>query len=198
MRDAKDIEGERVESGKEKMEKNAPTEEEILWQMAMRGVDPMVGKNPPHTPAARTSRRATAALTSPPVSKPASLDPGALLSSRPEPAANAPLPRKIRIEAKLDLHGLSQRHAHETLNRFILDCHRRDIRFVLVITGKGRSARDAEASDTMGVLRRRVPEWLQTGAMGQIVRQIHPAGARHGGAGAFYILLRRNRAVSSP
>ena len=41
------------------------------------------------------------------------------------------------IDARLDLHGMRQREAHGALKRFLLACHTRGDRHVLVITGKG-------------------------------------------------------------
>ena len=60
---------------------------------------------------------------------------------------------KQAIDARLDLHGLTQSEAHGALLRFLRNAHARDARLVLVITGKGRGAEP-------GVLRRQVPQWL--------------------------------------
>ena len=61
---------------------------------------------------------------------------------------------KEAIDARLDLHGLTQAQAHAALLRFLRNAHARDARLVLVITGKGRGAA------SRGVLRRQVPQWL--------------------------------------
>lgn len=102
---------------------------------------------------------------------------------------------KIRIEARIDLHGLSQDAAHAALVRFLLSCHARGVRLVLVITGKGarRSAPESAhwADPVPGVLRRMVPEWLRAGDLAGIVAGVQAAGAAHGGDGALYVRLRR-------
>src|SRR5215212_8415389 len=55
-----------------------------------------------------------------------------------------------QIEARLDLHGMTQTRAHRALSGFLQRAHRDGLRFVLVITGKGRAGADSER----GVLRR--------------------------------------------
>lgn len=90
------------------------------------------------------------------------------------------------IEARLDLHGLRQSEAHTALRGFLQRCFAKRLRFVLVITGKGRAGDDGDR----GVLRRNVPRWLDEPEMRSIVVSVGAAHARHGGDGAFYIQLR--------
>jgi DNA-nicking Smr family endonuclease len=60
-------------------------------------------------------------------------------------------------------------------------------RCVLVITGKGT------ARDGGGVLRSAVPRWLTEGVHREHLIGIAAAYPQHGGEGALYVLLRRNR-----
>ncbi len=46
---------------------------------------------------------------------------------------------RVDIEARIDLHGLTQNEAHGLLYGFLSDAHARGLRHVMVITGKGRS-----------------------------------------------------------
>ncbi len=85
------------------------------------------------------------------------------------------------IEAKLDLHGMIQAEAHEALARFIARCQAAGMRAVLVVTGKS------------GVLHGIVPRWLEEGANRARILAFARAQAQHGGAGALYVLLRRQR-----
>ena len=70
----------------------------------------------------------------------------------------------------------------------------RDLRLVLVITGKGRaddgraSVRTATASCATACR----TGWPRRRSAGRIL-QVAPAHQRHGGAGAFYVYLRRRR-----
>lgn len=101
---------------------------------------------------------------------------------------------KLKPEARIDLHGMTQDRAHTALNGFILRCHREGRRLVLVITGKGRDHDDGDVIPTRrGVLRHQVPHWLSVPPLSALVLQITPAHLRHGGGGAYYVYLRRNR-----
>jgi DNA-nicking Smr family endonuclease len=93
------------------------------------------------------------------------------------------------IDARLDLHGLTQAQAHDALLRFLRVSRAERARIVLVITGKG--ARGAD--DERGVLRRQVPLWLRSPQLREIVLGFESAGPAHGREGAFYVLLRRAR-----
>lgn len=99
---------------------------------------------------------------------------------------------KLLPEARLDLHGMTLAQAGPELIRFILSCHAKGLRLVLVITGKGSRAGDEGPLPTRpGALRHQVPHWLHTAPLHAVVQQVAPAHLRHGGAGAYYVYLRR-------
>ena len=87
------------------------------------------------------------------------------------------------IEARLDLHGLTQDQAHDRLTGFLRGAHTRGNRCVLVITGRG--ARSG------GTLRAMTPRWLDESPMRPLVLSFSEARVEHGGEGALYVLLRR-------
>ena len=95
------------------------------------------------------------------------------------------------IDARLDLHGLTQDKAHASLASFILSQHQRKARCLLIITGKG--AAKYPPGDIRGVLQSMVPRWLAEAPFAPLVLGIVPAAARHGGSGAYYVMLRRSR-----
>ena len=107
---------------------------------------------------------------------------------------------QLVIDASLDLHGLRQEAAHRALESFVLSSHRAGRRCVLIVTGKGGPKADAKSAagasimsdDAPGVLKRNLPRWLGQAPLTDKVLAIRPAVARHGGAGAFYVLLRRH------
>ncbi|MGH6683799.1 MAG: Smr/MutS family protein [Pseudolabrys sp.] len=117
-------------------------------------------------------------------------------SGRANPAPPlAPLGRRMRqrvargkqeIDARLDLHGLTQSEAHAALLRFLRNAHTRAARLVLVITGKGRGGEP-------GVLRRQVPQWLGLPEFRPLVIGFEDAHIAHGGEGALYVRVRRTR-----
>ncbi|MEM8658203.1 MAG: Smr/MutS family protein [Pseudomonadota bacterium] len=100
---------------------------------------------------------------------------------------------KLRPEARIDLHGMTAERAHGALRGFILDAHARGHRLVLVITGKGRDIDPHMGPARRGVLRNAVPQWLALPPLAGLVLQITPAHDRHGGAGAYYVYLKRRR-----
>lgn len=187
-------------------DKDGPADGEGLWAYVTRTVRPLWGeerallermKAPP--PAAEKKAKKK------PVSVPAA--PELFLEqllrrhvSAPAASAGAAHPgdgldrrsdRRLRrgemeIEARLDLHGHGRDAAYEMLRGFITAQARGERRCVLVITGKGRG-------EGRGVLRTAVPQWLNEAPLRDHVLRFYPAQPRDGGAGALYILLRRQR-----
>lgn len=105
---------------------------------------------------------------------------------------------KLEIDARIDLHGLTQDQALSALTHFLRMAYGEGYRNVLVITGKGlkQRARESEPWDypeEPGVLRRKLPEWLGNPTMRQWVSGYSTSHVRHGGSGAFYVTLRTRR-----
>ncbi len=98
------------------------------------------------------------------------------------------------IDGTLDLHGLTEAKAHHQLIRFLLAHHENKSRCLLVITGQGRNTDTGRAE---GALRRNLPRWCLEAPVAPFILSVEQAQTRHGGNGAFYILLRRQRAKSS-
>jgi DNA-nicking Smr family endonuclease len=130
--------------------------------------------------------------------------------ARPSPHAPATTPaklvadasghRKVRrgkldIEARFDLHGLRQPEAETLLAGFLVRCREAGMRCVLVVTGKGRPVDPAEdfLTPQPGVIRRRLPEWLSAPGVRPHVSGFASAHPRHGGAGAYYVLLKARK-----
>jgi DNA-nicking Smr family endonuclease len=111
----------------------------------------------------------------------------------------APLGRRERsqlsrgrkdIDARLDLHGMTQTRAHRALLNFLHHAHANGMTFVLVITGKGRT--EGPESER-GILRRQVPQWLSLPEFRSLVVGFEEAHIGHGGGGALYVRVRRAR-----
>ncbi|MHA3979698.1 Smr/MutS family protein [Halovulum sp. GXIMD14794] len=100
---------------------------------------------------------------------------------------------KLAPEARIDLHGMSAERAHAALRMFIADAYARQLRLVLVITGKGRRDHPDDSPSRRGVLRNELPHWLAQPPLSLMVLQTAPAHIRHGGGGAYYVYLRRRR-----
>ena len=89
----------------------------------------------------------------------------------------------MKPEARLDLHGLHQDEAEESLNRFITDCKARGLRKVIIIHGKG--IHTSGSDPVLGELVRRFIERdKRCGASG------HPKTKVEGGTGATWVLIK--------
>jgi DNA-nicking Smr family endonuclease len=95
------------------------------------------------------------------------------------------------IDARIDLHGKTQSAAYAQLLSFLRRVQAEGAKFVLVITGKGGTARD-DAGER-GVLKRQVPHWLELPEFRGYVVGFEHAHAAHGGAGALYVRVRRQK-----
>ena len=131
--------------------------------------------------------------------KPSPIRPPAGKPAKPSPPPLAPLGRRERsqlakgrkpIDARLDLHGMTQERAHRRLIGFLQAAAADGATFVLVITGKGRAS---VLEPDRGVLRRQVPLWLALPELRSLVVGFEEAGVGHGGEGALYVRLRRLR-----
>jgi DNA-nicking Smr family endonuclease len=102
---------------------------------------------------------------------------------------------KLDPDARIDLHGMTLAQAHSALTGFLMGAHARGNRLVLVITGKGRKADDhaAPLPARHGVLKHEVPGWLRSGPLAQLVLQVREAHRTQGGAGAYYVYLKKRR-----
>jgi len=92
---------------------------------------------------------------------------------------------QVDIEARIDLHGMTQDEAHQALSEFLQDSFSAGRRTVLAITGKGAGGE--------GVLRYAAPKWLNEASNREMIRGFSHAAPKHGGAGALYILLKRQK-----
>jgi DNA-nicking Smr family endonuclease len=119
-----------------------------------------------------------------------------------KPLPLAPFDRRLRqrvargrnaIDARIDLHGLTQRQAHVALLRFLRWAQADGARIALVVTGKGAEKSQRDGSSERGVLRRQVPMWLSLPEFRPLIVGFDEAHVSHGGQGALYVRLRRER-----
>jgi DNA-nicking Smr family endonuclease len=162
-------------------------EERALWDKVAETIRPLPGRKKtkplediePKTPAKKASPAAKAARPAAPAPSPAKPKPPPLAPLEPKLARN--LKRGGEVDARFDLHGYRQDEAHSKLLWFLKSQRTRGARVVLVITGKS------------GVLNRAVPLWLAEPSLRDIVIGFSTAAAAHGGSGALYVRLRRER-----
>jgi DNA-nicking Smr family endonuclease len=94
---------------------------------------------------------------------------------------------QLSIDGRIDLHGMTRDEARTALLAFLAFQLERGARCVLVITGKGVRGRGT------GVIRAALPHWLNDAILRPGVVAFAEAQPRDGGAGAFYVYLRRRR-----
>ena len=99
---------------------------------------------------------------------------------------------KSTPEATFDLHGMTVAQAHSALIHFLMTSYMRNMRLVLVITGKGKFQKDTgPIPRQVGILRHQVPQWLRMPPLRDKVLQVTEAHGKHGGSGAYYVYLRK-------
>jgi DNA-nicking Smr family endonuclease len=170
-------------------------EERALWGGFARSITPL--------------RRAAEARKSPAEENDAALAPAKPLEVRapavPPPAKVpplVPLGRRLKqrvargreqIDARIDLHGMTQVEAHRALFSFLRRVQADGARIALVVTGKGSSRGEHDADRDRGVLKRQVPLWLSLPEFRSLIVGFEDAHVGHGGQGALYVRLRRER-----
>lgn len=176
-----------------------------LFRRALADAEPLKRRRPQPTKSPESKKVAGAQPK--PAKKPAGEKPSAAPVAPPRPVTRpAPPPDiaagdyagvdrrtaerfrrgKLPIEGRLDLHGMYQDAAHDALVGFITESAARGKRTVLVITGRG-------SREGSGVLRERLPQWLNQPPCRAHVLAFTPARPEHGRDGAFYVMLRRKR-----
>lgn len=93
----------------------------------------------------------------------------------------------------LDLHGMNADEAKRAVDRFLTLAHRRGHRCVLIVHGRGLNSKDQ-----VPVLKQRLSAWLARGTWARLVLAFTSARPCDGGAGALYVLLRRQRDAKRP
>ena len=172
-------------------------EERALWESVAKQVKPLRKRNRVKPPAASVATEPSAA-PKPAASPRHAAPPRIIVPPKPEPPPLAPIGRRERshlsrgrkeIDARLDLHGMTQTRAHRALFGFLQRAHHDGLTFVLVITGKGKIGSESKR----GVLRRQVPQWLGLPEFRALVVGFEEAHIGHGGEGALYVRVRRAR-----
>jgi DNA-nicking Smr family endonuclease len=162
-----------------------------LFKTAMVGVAPLKGRKP--------AKAVTPAPSAKGPPRPASKDPSPVSSANAKsPPVEMSFDRDIdralsrgrrSPEATLDLHGMTLAAAERAVRRFLEEAVALDMRLVLIVTGKG--LRQESGRIVEGRIRAEFPGWLARADNRAKVRGLKPAHLRHGGSGAFYVLLRR-------
>jgi len=97
----------------------------------------------------------------------------------------------VQPDATLDLHGRDLATAYALLDDRLEQAIGMGGRVLLLITGKPPA--DDRRPVGRGAIRAAVGDWLAASRHAGAIAAVRNAHPRHGGAGALYIILRRNR-----
>ena len=170
-------------------------EERALWTGFVRSITPLRHSQEPPPPSASGDTGDAGGETAPPRRAARQEAPP---GKKTPPLA--PLGRRLKqrvargrepIDARLDLHGLTQTKAHAALLRFLRGAQADGARIALIVTGKGNRRGEHDNGAERGVLRRQVPLWLSLPEFRPFVVGFEDAHVGHGGEGALYVRLRR-------
>ena len=90
--------------------------------------------------------------------------------------------KKLKPDMNLDLHGQTLYSAKLLLHKFISNCYEKNIRNILIITGKGQNNK--------GALKEEVPKWLSEKFFNKFLITFNVAPKHLGGEGALLIRLK--------
>lgn len=198
-------------SGNRRKGRQPSPDERRLWAQVTADVEPLlrprrrpVSGAPEADEAAGAATGETArpqpakALAVPPPTVTALRQPAPPPLSRLEPRQRRKVARGNRaIDARIDLHGLTQAEAHVRLRGFLAHAQAQGATLVLVITGKGGPG-GSPSADGRGILRRVVPQWLSFPEFRSLVVGFEEAHAAHGGGGALYVRVRKSGKWGAP
>ncbi len=99
-----------------------------------------------------------------------------------------------KIIKTIDLHGFSLENANNVIEEFIIQCFKKNVNKIIVITGKGlrsKSIRNPYVSKDLSILKYSVPDFIKLKPnLMKIIKKIEEAKIEDGGGGAFYIYLK--------
>ena len=99
-----------------------------------------------------------------------------------------------KIIKTIDLHGFSLENANNVIEEFVIQCFKKNVNKIIVITGKGlrsKSIRNPYASKDLSILKYSVPAFVKSKPnLMKIIKKIEEAKIEDGGGGAFYIYLK--------
>ena len=108
--------------------------------------------------------------------------------------------KKISFKTRsIDLHGYSLEEANNSIENFIVESYQENINKLIVVTGKGihsQNEKDPYVSKDLSILKYSVPEFISNNNnLMKIIYEMKDAKIEDGGAGAFYIFLKKNKSI---
>ncbi|MHA6722288.1 Smr/MutS family protein [Sphingomonas sp. RS2018] len=100
----------------------------------------------------------------------------------------------VSPDRSIDLHGHTLHSAHTLLDQALERAIRDGARVILLVTGKP-PRRESERPHARGAIRAAIGDWLAASRHGDRIAAVRGAHPRHGGAGALYVIVRRDRSI---
>ncbi len=176
-------------------------EEAAAWETLAATVEPLhplkpLQPRPPHKapppaprPAPRKNKPAPRNVKAPPAPAPVALQDRGLDSHWDRRLKGGTL----QPELTLDLHEHNLDAAYDRLMSGVSQARAMGVRTILLITGKPRPVASADRGSRRGAIRAKVLDWLAASSHHSAIAAVRRAHQRHGGDGALYIVLRRER-----
>ena len=102
--------------------------------------------------------------------------------------------KQDHIDFKIDLHGYSLQDSFQKIKGVIENCYQKDLRNILIITGKGLRSKVKEnpyLSEDLSLLKYAVPNFIKDN-FSDIINSMEEPDQNLGGSGAFLLKLKRN------
>ena len=122
--------------------------------------------------------------------------------SKNEKLPNKDFKKDIKLSFKtrsIDLHGYTLEEANKLIENFIIKSYQEKINKLVVVTGKGihsQTEKDPYVSKDLSILKFSVPEFISSNKnLMKIIYEMKDAKIEDGGAGAFYIFLKKNKSI---
>ena len=105
--------------------------------------------------------------------------------------------KQIIKTRSIDLHGYSLDKANKAIESFINKAFLENVNKLIVVTGKGLHSeheKDPYVSKDLGILKYSVREFISNNSsLMSMINEITDANIKDGGAGAFYVYLKKNK-----
>ena len=106
--------------------------------------------------------------------------------------------KSFTIDKKIDFHGINLLESEELFSNTIKECYNGGLRCLLFVTGKGlfKSKNYEESYKPKlyhGIIRASFVEWAGSKKFSKYILSFEQASIEHGGDGAFYVYLRKNK-----
>jgi len=101
--------------------------------------------------------------------------------------------KKDHIDFKIDLHGYSLQESFEKIKSVIENCYQKDLKNVLIITGKGLRSKVKEnpyLSEDLSLLKYAIPNFIKDN-FSDIINSTEVPDQSLGGSGAFLLRLKK-------